>query len=83
MLGVKLLSAEERIKVAADLASLSTENLLVKAVSFSELPTCLELVNLELEKRGYRYCYLCRKHTETKDESCEVCRLSKTHPCGV
>jgi len=29
-----------------------------------------------------RYCNFCRKYTDTEDENCVVCKLSKTHDIG-
>lgn len=49
---VKLLSSEERLKVAAELANMKTEWLIDKLEAFKELPSCLELTILELKKRG-------------------------------
>jgi len=77
--GVILLSPENRVIVAEEIAGMKTEWLIGRLESFKHLPSCLELVTVELEKRGYRHCYFCRKYTETKDESCTVCNLSKTH----
>ena len=35
------------------------------------------LTPLMLTGLRFRYCYFCRGWTETKDEACEVCGLSK------
>lgn len=78
--GVILLSPENRVIVAEEMAGMKTEWLIGRLESFKNLPSCLELAVLELEKRGYRYCYFCRKYTETtREEGCTVCSLSKTH----
>lgn len=60
--GVRLLTEEEKVKVAAELSLLSTENLLTKLESFQELPTCFYLVKKELEKRERAIV----KHSDTE-----------------
>ena len=51
MEGVKLLTKDEQVVVAAGLKKISDDALEKAITSFEELPTCLRLAKEELERR--------------------------------
>jgi hypothetical protein len=51
MEGVKLLTKEEQVVVAANLKKMSDDALEKAITSFEELPTCLRLAKEEFERR--------------------------------